>query len=131
MSRLTFPALERGMYMTSDVRGNSETAFRLVIVAGTAQLPTSISGPNGSGVLELDVLVDLKTMQVKAVKSNCLSTLSEVLLTELLGSRVLETDMEDVEQALNSRFFSPKREAVIAALQDVQKQCRELRISQP
>ena len=38
--------------------------------------------------------------------------------------------MEDVEQALNTRFFSPKREAVIAAIQDVQKQCRELRVSQ-
>jgi len=27
---------------------------------------------------------------------------------------VLETDIEDVEQALNTRFFSLKREAVIA-----------------
>ena len=70
--------------MTIDARKSGKTAFRLVIVAGTAQLPTSVSGPNGSGVLELDMRVDLGTMQVKAVKSNCLSTLSKVLLTELL-----------------------------------------------
>jgi len=86
-----------------------------------------MSEPNGSRVLELEVMIDPSTMQVEAVKSSCLSVLGEGLLTELLVGRSVEHDMEDVERAIDGHFFSPKRRAVIAALQDLGRNCDEFR----
>jgi len=111
--------------MSGETGSETDTASGTVIITGTARLPAHVLGPNESRVLELEVVVDPVTMHVERVKTNCLSVLDEELLTELLVGRSVEDDLDDIQRAIQERFFSPKRRAVIAALEDLRKNCRE------
>ena len=96
-----------------------------VIFSGFARLPANAANIYMAGVLAVEIEVDPYDMKIVDAAGNCLPPLGQKFLVGLLVGNKIDDDMEDVIKTIRARYFSTAQRAMIAALEDVQKNYRE------
>ena len=96
-----------------------------VIFSGFARLPANAANIYMAGVLAVEIEVDPYDMKIVDAACKCLPPLGQKFLVGLLVGNKIDDDMEDVIKTIRARYFSTAQRAMIAALEDVQKNYRE------
>lgn len=96
-----------------------------VIFGGFARLPANAASMYAVGVLAVEIEVDPYDMKVVDAACNCLPPLGQKFLVGLLVGNRIEDGLEDAIKTIRVRYFSTAQRAMIAALEDVQKNYRE------
>jgi hypothetical protein len=106
--------------------GKTSVSPPTLIFAGFARLPANAATPHGGGVLAIELEVDPYDMRVVDAACNCLPSLGQKFLVELLVGSRLEDGLAGIVEEIRSRYVSIAQRAMIAALEDVFKRYDEL-----
>ena len=113
--------------MATQTSSNEEKSTHppTVIFGGFARLPANAASMYASGSLAVEVEIDPYDMKVVDAACNCLLPLGQKFLVSMLVGRKAEAGLEDAISEIRARYFSAAQRAMIAALEDVQRNCRE------
>lgn len=113
--------------MIKDTQKSGEKSIHpdTVIFSGFARLPANAASMYIVGVLAVEIEVDPYDMKIVDAACNCLPPLGQKFLVSLLVGNKIENGMEDAIKMIRARYFSTAQRAMIAALEDVQKNYRE------
>ena len=73
----------------------------------------------------MEIEIDPYDMKVVDAACNCIPPLSQKFLVSLLVGREAEAGLEGAISEIRARYFSTAQRAMIAALEDVQRNYRE------
>ncbi len=95
-----------------------------LIFVGFSKLPTAAVNMYGTTGLSLEIEVDPFNMKIVDAACNCLPPLSQKMVCfMLIGHQVTDVFEEAIHQ-IRDRYISVTQRAVIAALEDLQRQVR-------
>ncbi len=106
-------------------RGPRDQTPPTLVFAGFARLPEGARVSSGGGVVALEVEVDPYDMRIVDAACDCLPALGRKLLVSLLVGRKLEDGLTGVIADVRSRYSGITQRAMIAAIEDVLRRCKE------
>ena len=103
------------------IRG--KLARETLVICGSARLPKNAIGEGKQGLFSIELEVTQTDFRIVDVSSSMAKTsyLGEKMLYNALRGYLVEEGIENAIDQIERRFFSPRKRAIIAALEDTKR----------
>lgn len=96
-----------------------------LLFCGYARLPANAGVPNEGGSLAIELEIDPYDMRIVDTGFSAIPSLGQKFLTNILVGCYIEEGLDKVMAEIRHRYFSVTQRALIAALEDLQRQYRD------
>lgn len=100
-----------------------ELILETLVICGSSRLPKNAIGEGDLGLFSIDLEVEQTDFRIVDVSSSMAATsyLGEKMLYNALIGFKVEEGIENAIDQIERRFFSPRKRAIVAALEDTKR----------